>query len=178
MKNILKHTRIKAGILTVSDRASAGVYQDISGPAIKNWLERAVLSPHDVIMQLTPDDKNSIAQSLIYLCDAGCDLVFTTGGTGPAAHDVTPEATVSVCERILAGFGEHMRRVSMQEVPTAILSRQTAGTRGKTAIINLPGKPDAISVCLSAIFLAVPKLLELLSNINVQIDLNFIEGSD
>ena len=136
MKNTLKNTRIKVGILTVSDRASAGVYQDISGPAIKSWLEKAILSPRDITMQLISDNKDLIAQSLILLCDEGCDLIFTTGGTGPAVRDVTPEATVSVCERILAGFGEHMRRISMQEVPTAILSRQTAGIRGKTAIIK------------------------------------------
>ena len=140
-------------------------------------IKSAILSPYELISQIIEDEQNIIEQTLINFCDKeNCNLILTTGGTGPTVRDVTPEATHAVCERIFDGFAEQMRTVSLKTVPTAILSRQTAGTRGKTLIINLPGKPEAIAVCLSAVFLAVPKCLELLDGSNIQIDLDFIEG--
>lgn len=174
----MKNTNIKIGFLTISDRAYRGEYQDIGGPAMQDWIAKAILSSYEIVDEIVPDEQATIEQSLIDLCDdQGCDIVLTTGGTGPTPRDITPEATMAVCERIYDGFAQQMRQVSLQTVPTAILSRQIAGTRGKSVIINLPGKPDAIAVCLSAIFLAIPKMLELLSEVNIQIDLNFIEGS-
>ncbi len=173
----MKNTKIKVGFLTVSDRASQGVYKDSSGPAMQKWVNQALLSPYEVVSKVIADDKTTIEWSLIDLCDRqGCDLVLTSGGTGPAKRDVTPDATAAVCERVYEGFGQAMREVSLKTVPTAILSRQIAGSRGKSVIINLPGKPEAIDVCLNAIFLALPKMLELLSGVNIQIDLDFIEG--
>lgn len=173
----MKDTAIKVGFLTISDRAYQGEYTDIGGGAMKEWVAQALLSPYELVSEIIPDEQAAIEHSLIYLCDEQkCDLILTTGGTGPALRDVTPEATRAVCERIYDGFAQQMRTVSLKTVPTAILSRQLAGSRGKSCIINLPGKPDSISVCLSAIFLAVPKMLELLSGVNIQIDLNFIES--
>ncbi len=173
----MNKTNIKIGFLTISDRAFKGEYQDIGGPAMQAWVAEAMLSPYKIVADIIPDDQNTIEQSLIALSDDdACDIILTTGGTGPTPRDVTPEATQAVCERIYDGFAQQMRTVSLQTVPTAILSRQIAGTRGKTVIINLPGKPEAIGVCLSAIYLAIPKMLELLSGVNIQIDLNFIEG--
>ena len=173
----MKKTKTMIGFLTISDRAFKGQYEDIGGPAMQAWISQAILSPYEVVACLIPDDQATIEQSLINLCDDHhCDIILTTGGTGPTPRDVTPEATIAVCERIYDGFAQQMRQVSLQTVPTAILSRQIAGTRGKTVIINLPGKPEAIDICLSAVFLAIPKMLELLSGVNVQIDLDFIEG--
>ena len=169
--------KIKVGFITISDRAARKEYSDISGPAMQEWIKSAILSPYELISQIIEDEQNIIEQTLIDFCDKeNCNLILTTGGTGPTVRDVTPEATHAVCERIFDGFAEQMRTVSLKTVPTAILSRQTAGTRGKTLIINLPGKPEAIAVCLSAVFLAVPKCLELLDGSNIQIDLDFIEG--
>ncbi len=154
---------IRIGILTVSDRASAGVYEDLSGPAIRATLEAYLKSPWDAFCRVVPDEQDLIEEALRFLCDAeGCCLVLTTGGTGPAPRDITPEATRAVCERVLEGFGERMRAESLKFVPTAILSRQLAGTRGASLIINLPGKPKSIRECLDAVFPAVPYCIDLL----------------
>ena len=172
----MQNTQIKVGFITISDRASRGEYQDISGPAMQNWIKNALLSPYQTTSIIIADEQPLIEQTLIDFADnKQCNLILTTGGTGPTTRDVTPEATIAVCERIFDGFAEQMRAISLRTVPTAILSRQTAGTRKKSLIINLPGKPDAIAVCLSAVFLAVPKCLELLDNSNIQIDLDFVE---
>src|SRR5207302_377011 len=148
---------VRIGILTVSDRASQGVYQDLVGPAIRECLTEILTCPWEPVARDIPDERPVIEGALKEWCDreGGC-LIVTTGGTGPARRDVTPEATEAVCERILDGFGEQMRAVSLRAVPTAILSRQIAGTRGKTLIVNLPGKPSAIRECLLAVFPAIP----------------------
>jgi molybdopterin adenylyltransferase len=154
---------ISIGILTISDRASAGVYEDISGVAIRDVLTRWVASPWQEHYRLVPDEQPQIEAALVELADAQkCCLIVTTGGTGPSPRDVTPEATLAVCDRVLPGFGEQMRAVSVRTVPTAILSRQMAGTRGGTLIINLPGKPAAIEECLAAVFAAIPYCVDLI----------------
>jgi len=166
----------KIGFLTISDRASRGEYEDISGPAMQQWVSSAVTSPYESIVRIIEDEQPLIEKTLIELSDElGCNVILTTGGTGPTKRDVTPEATMAVCERIYDGFAEQMRAVSLRTVPTAILSRQIAGTRGNSLIINLPGKPVAIAVCLGAVFLAVPKCLELLDNSIMQIDKDFVK---
>jgi len=155
-------TRARIGIVTISDRASTGVYQDLSGPAIRETLDAFLSSPWEEVYRLIPDEQDQIEGTLKALCDdEGCCLVLTTGGTGPSPRDVTPEATRAVCARILDGFGERMRAVSLQYVPTAILSRQCAGLRGSALIVNLPGKPRSIRECLEAVFPAIPYCLEL-----------------
>lgn len=152
----------RIGILTVSDRAHAGVYEDLSGKAIEATMEDYLSSPWEKVYRLIPDEQALIEKTLIELIDSeGCDLVLTTGGTGPAVRDVTPEATEAVCEKMMPGFGELMRAESLRFVPTAILSRQTAGIRGKALIVNLPGKPKAIRECLDAVFPAIPYCLDL-----------------
>ncbi|SFV53496.1 Molybdopterin biosynthesis molybdochelatase MogA [hydrothermal vent metagenome] len=172
----MNKTKIKVGFLTISDRASRGEYPDIGGPAMINWVETAILSPIEKVSIIVEDTQQKIEDALIKLSDEEyCNLILTTGGTGPAKRDVTPEATINVCDKLLDGFGEQMRTVSLKTVPTAILSRQLAGIRNQSLIINLPGKPEAIDVCLKAIFLAIPKCLELLDNSNIQLDLDFIE---
>ncbi|TVQ72960.1 MAG: molybdopterin adenylyltransferase [Balneolaceae bacterium] len=154
--------RITIGILTLSDRASRGDYEDVSGPAIRAYLEDRLVNPLDFVYRVIPDEPDLIRGHLIGMCDRdGCAVVCTTGGTGPTLRDVTPEATADVCRIMLPGFGEEMRRVSMRDVPTAILSRQTAGMRGHTLIINLPGNPKAIAVCLDAVIGAVPGAVHL-----------------
>ncbi|MGQ9865995.1 MAG: molybdopterin adenylyltransferase [Pseudanabaenaceae cyanobacterium] len=154
---------VKIGIVTASDRARAGVYPDFSGPAIVDWLTTHLRTPWTPVSRLVADEQEEIAQALIALCDGeGCGLVVTTGGTGPAPRAVTPEATAAVCDKMLPGFGELMRAVSLREVPTAILSRQTAGIRGRSLILNLPGKPKAIATCLTAVFPAIPYCLDLI----------------
>ena len=154
---------IRIGIVTVSDRASQGVYQDLGGPAIRDCLTEMLASPWEAVARLIPDEQPIIEETLRTLCDAeGCCLVVTTGGTGPARRDVTPEATEAVCDKLLDGFGELMRAVSLQFVPTAILSRQIAGIRGRSLIVNLPGKPSAIRDCLLAVFPAIPYCIDLL----------------
>ncbi len=154
---------IRIGILTVSDRASRGEYQDLGGPAIEEYFTRALSSSWESVRRIVADERDLIQQVLVELCDVeGCCLVVTTGGTGPAPRDVTPEATESICQRMMPGFGEHMRSVSLQFVPTAILSRQTAGIRGRTLIVNLPGKPRAISQCLDAVTPAIPYCIDLI----------------
>ncbi len=153
----------KIGIVTISDRASGGVYEDLSGPAIRAAIQDYLRSPWEEVYRLIPDEQPIIEATLRLLCDEdGCDLVLTTGGTGPARRDVTPEATAAVCDKVLDGFGEQMRAVSLQFVPTAILSRQIAGIRGQSLIINLPGKPKSIRECLDAVFPAVPYCVDLI----------------
>lgn len=153
----------KIGIITVSDRASAGVYEDISGKEITKTMEAYLLSPWEQEYVVIPDEQEMIEKTIIDLADNhACCLILTTGGTGPAIRDVTPEATESVCEKMMPGFGELMRMESLKYVPTAILSRQTAGIRNKALIINLPGKPKAIRQCLDAVFPAVPYCIDLI----------------
>lgn len=155
--------QISIGILTVSDRASAGVYADKSGVAIREVLTRWVASEWQAEYRVIPDEQPVIEAVLRDMSDnLHCALIVTTGGTGPSPRDVTPEATTAVCDRLLPGFGEQMRAVSMRTVSTAILSRQIAGTRGSTLIINLPGKPAAIEECLAAVFPAIPYCVELI----------------
>ncbi|MCA0424159.1 MAG: molybdopterin adenylyltransferase [Proteobacteria bacterium] len=154
-------TRI--GIIVSSDRAHAGLYQDLGGPAIIAYLDEVMASPFETRSQIVPDEQSAISEAIVTLSDHdGCALVLTTGGTGPAPRDVTPEATRAVIDRELPGFGEAMRVASLREVPTAILSRQIAGTRGQTLIINLPGKPSSIRTCMMAVFPAVPYCIDLL----------------
>ena len=156
-------SKVRIGIVTVSDRASAGTYQDLSGPAIREALQAFLQSPWEECYRLIPDETPIIETTLRELCDVeGCCLVLTTGGTGPALRDVTPEATEAVCEKLLPGFGEQMRAVSLRYVPTAILSRQTAGIRGASLIVNLPGKPKSIRECMEAVFPAVPYCVDLI----------------
>ena len=151
------------GVLTASDRASAGDYDDLSGPAIERFLEAALTSPWEVVRRVVADEQDSIEAALVELVDTeGCSVIVTTGGTGPAPRDVTPEATESVCERMLPGFGEQMRAVSLKHVPTAILSRQTAGIRGSSLILNLPGSPRSIREILDEVFAAVPYCIDLI----------------
>lgn len=153
----------RIGILTVSDRASRGEYEDLGGPAIRDELQRILASEWDPVARVVPDNIPEIENALKELCDdEGCCLVVTTGGTGPAVRDVTPEATEAVCGKMMPGFGELMRQVSLKFVPTAILSRQTAGIRGKSLIVNLPGKPSAIHDCLLAVFPAIPYCVDLI----------------
>lgn len=154
---------IRIGIVTVSDRASQGAYEDKGGPAIRGCLKEILSCPWEEVYRIIPDEQELIEETLIALCGREqCCLVVTTGGTGPALRDVTPEATVAVCDKLLDGFGELMRSVSLRVVPTAILSRQTAGIRGKTLIVNLPGKPSAIRDCLLAVFPAIPYCIDLI----------------
>jgi len=153
----------KIGIVTTSDRASRGIYEDLSGKAIIDTLNEYLTSPWEAVYRVIEDDQITIEETLIELVDKQkCCLVVTTGGTGPAKRDVTPEATQNVCDRMMPGFGELMRQVSLQYVPTAILSRQTAGLRGSSLIVNLPGKPKSIRECLDAVFPAIPYCIDLM----------------
>jgi molybdopterin adenylyltransferase len=162
---------IRIGILTISDRASAGVYEDKGGPAIRDTLTAYLTSPWEAVARVIPDDLRTIAGTIADLADKqGCCLVVTTGGTGPSPRDVTPEATALACTRMLPGFGEQMRAVSLRAVPTAILSRQTAGIRGRCLVINLPGKPSAIRECLDAVFPAVPYCIDLIGGPRLECD--------
>ncbi len=159
------------GIITISDRASAAVYDDLSGPAITETLDAYLVSEWQSEYRVIPDERPVIEATLKELADdKGCCLIVTTGGTGPAARDVTPEATETVCDRMMPGFGELMRMESLKYVPTAILSRQTAGLRGNTLIINLPGKPKAIHQCLDAVFPAVPYCIDLMEGPYLECD--------
>jgi molybdopterin adenylyltransferase len=163
---------LKIGIVSISDRASNGVYEDKGLPALKDWLSRAIQNPIDFQARLIPDEQQLISDTLIALVDAGCSLVLTTGGTGPALRDVTPEATLAVAHKVMPGFGEQMRQISLKFVPTAILSRQCAVVRDQSLIINLPGQPKAIQETLegiqsgeqqtSGIFAAVPYCVDLI----------------
>jgi molybdopterin adenylyltransferase len=156
-------TPIRIGFVTISDRASRGEYQDLGGPAMRECLAEILSCAWAPVSRIIPDDQPLIESTLIELCDReGCCLVVTTGGTGPAPRDVTPEATEAVCHKLLDGFGEQMRAVSLRVVPTAILSRQIAGIRRKSLIVNLPGKPSAIRDCLLAVFPAIPYCVDLI----------------
>ena len=176
------HDCVKIGIVSVSDRASTGVYVDKGLPALKDWLTRALLNPLEFEERLIPDEQGGISQALIELVDAGCSLVLTTGGTGPALRDVTPEATLAVAHRQMPGFGEQMRQISLRFVPTAILSRQCAVVRGSSLIINLPGQPKSIAQTLEGlkndageslvpgIFAAVPYCIDLIGGPYLEAD--------
>ena len=158
-----KPPSVNIGVITVSDRASRGEYEDLGGPALIKELRSIIKTPWEAVCRIVPDEVEEVKKALIELCDAaGCALVITTGGTGPAPRDITPDATAAVCKKILPGFGELMRSVSLKKVPTAILSRQTAGVRGMSLIINLPGKPSAIAECLRAVFPAIPDCIDLI----------------
>lgn len=161
----------RIGVVTASDRASAGIYQDESGPAIVAYLNRILTTPFETLRRIVPDGFESVRDTLIDLADKDrCDLILTTGGTGPGPRDLTPEATRAAAPRELPGFGELMRQVSLQQVPTAILSRQLAAHRGACLIINLPGKPASIEVCLNAVFPAVPYCLDLIGATRIETD--------
>jgi molybdopterin adenylyltransferase len=153
----------KIGIINVSDRASAGIYEDLSGKAVVETLNSYLTSSWEPIYQVLPDEQDILEKNMIEMVDnENCCLVITTGGTGPSKRDVTPEATEAVCDRMMPGFGELMRMESLKYVPTAILSRQTAGLRGKSLILNLPGKPKSIKECLDAVFPAIPYCIDLM----------------
>jgi len=173
----MSETVARIGIVTVSDRASRGDYADEGGLAIGAWLEKALITPWEAVARVIPDERPVVEATLRSLCDEhGCALVVTTGGTGPAPRDLTPEATEAVCEKIMPGFGELMRAVSLRHVPTAILSRQTAGIRGRSLIINLPGKPSAIGECLEAVFPAVPYCIDLVEGPFLETDERFVKA--
>ncbi len=162
--------KIKIGVITTSDRASQGIYEDISGVAIMDTMKEYLLNECEYEYRCIPDEQNLIEQTLTELADDNCDLIVTTGGTGPAPRDVTTEATEAVCQKLLPGFGEQMRAVSLQYVPTAILSRQTAGICNGSLIINLPGKPKSIRECLDAVFPAVPYCIDLIGGSFMEAD--------
>lgn len=157
------------GILTVSDRAAKGLYEDKGGPGIIAVLQDFLISAWHPVARVVSDEIPLITDALIDLADQhGCGLILTTGGTGPAARDVTPEATEAVCEKLMPGFGELMRTVSLREVPTAILSRQTAGIRGHSLIVNLPGRPSSIRTCLDAVLPAIPYCIDLIGGYRLE----------
>jgi len=158
----MSHPTARIGIIVVSDRASRGEYADEGGPAIRAYLADVLASPWEARERLVPDEAEAVAGAIRELAAAGCCLVVTTGGTGPAPRDVTPEATEAVCTKLLPGFGERMRQVSLQAVPTAILSRQTAGVCGGALVVNLPGRPKSIRECLDAVFAAIPYCVDLI----------------
>lgn len=166
----------RIGIINVSDRASKGIYEDLPGKAIVETLNEYLKSDWEKEYAIIPDEQNLIEAALIDMADnKGCCLIVTSGGTGPALRDVTPEATEAVCEKMMPGFGELMRSVSLKYVPTAILSRQTAGIRKKTLIVNLPGKPKAIRQCLDAVFPAIPYCIDLLEGPFLECNENIIK---
>ena len=175
------HDRVKSGLVSVSDRASAGVYEALGLPALRDWLSRALKNPIDWETRLIPDEQDRISAALCELVDqAACDLVLTTGGTGPSPRDVTPEATLAVADKVMPGFGEQMRSISLRFVATAILSRQVAVIRGKTLIINFPGQPKSIAETLQGlpqaeppapgIFAAVPYCIDLIGGPYLETD--------
>lgn len=167
----MPHKPAQIAIVTVSDRAARGEYEDKGGPAAEGWLRAVVTSDIEIVRQIVPDGRDTVAHTLRRLADEeGADLVLVTGGTGPAPRDRTPEALADVIEFDLPGFGEEMRRASLREVPTAILSRQGAGVRGQTLFITLPGKPAAIATCLEAVFAAVPYCLDLIGAVRIETD--------
>ena len=156
-------SKARIGIVTVSDRASRGEYEDRGGPAIRAYLDEVLTSEFESVPRIVPDERAEVEQTLIDLCDnEGCCLVITTGSTGPSVRDIVPEGTEAVCDRMMPGFGELMRKVSLEKVATAILSRQTAGLRGTSLIVNLPGQPKAIGECLDAVFPAIPYCIDLM----------------
>lgn len=179
---------VRIGIVSISDRASSGVYEDKGLPALQDWLTRALKNPITFESRLIPDEQAQISETLIALVDAGCALVLTTGGTGPARRDVTPEATLAVAHKEMPGFGEQMRQISLAFVPTAILSRQVAVIRDNSLIINLPGQPKAIaetlegaknadgSVRVNGIFAAVPYCIDLIGGPYIETNDEVIKG--
>jgi molybdopterin adenylyltransferase len=179
---------IKVGIVSISDRASSGTYEDKGLPALRDWLDHALYNPIEYVERLIPDEQATISQTLIELVDAGCNLVLTTGGTGPAKRDVTPEATLAVAHKEMPGFGEQMRQVSLKFVPTAILSRQVAVIRDETLIINLPGQPKSIQETLGGlkdadgkqivdgVFAAVPYCIDLIGGPYMETRDEFCKG--
>jgi molybdopterin adenylyltransferase len=169
--------KAKIGIITASDRASAGIYEDLSGKAIIDTMKDYLTSDWEPVYRVIPDVQKDLEHTMIELADQEqCCLIVTTGGTGPAKRDVTPEATENVCEKMMPGFGELMRQVSLQYVPTAILSRQTAGIRGQSLIVNLPGKPKSIRECLDAVFPAIPYCIDLIDGPFLECDKNVIKA--
>ncbi len=163
--------KARIGFVTVSDRASRGEYEDLGGPAMIAWMEKVLTSPWEAVPRLVADEQDQVEAVLKELCDEErCCLVVTTGSTGPALRDIVPEATEAVCQKMMPGFGELMRQESLKFVPTAILSRQTAGIRDKSLIINLPGKPSAIDDCLNAVFPAVPYCIDLIEGPYLETD--------
>ena len=167
----------KIGIITASDRASKGIYEDLSGKAIIDTLNDYLISSWEPVYRCIEDDQKTIENAMKDLVDnEGCCLVVTTGGTGPAARDVTPEATEAVCDRMMPGFGELMRAESLKFVPTAILSRQTAGLRGSSLIVNLPGKPKSIKECLDAVFPAIPYCIDLMEGPYLEVNEEIIKA--
>jgi molybdopterin adenylyltransferase len=172
-----EHRPAIIGIITASDRASAGKYIDESGPAIEAYLKRVLTSPFSIERRIIPDGFESVRETIVDLADNfKCDLVLTTGGTGPAPRDLTPEATLAAAPRELPGFGELMRKVSLEQVPTAILSRQLAAHRGACLVINLPGKPGSIEVCLNAVMPAVPYCLDLIGAAYIETNPRFVQA--
>jgi len=179
---------VRIGIVSISDRASSGTYEDKGLPALRDWLGRALYNPITFDARLIPDEQDTISQALIELVDAGCHLVLTTGGTGPAKRDVTPEATLAVADKEMPGFGEQMRQISLRFVPTAILSRQVAVIRGQSLIINLPGQPKSIqetlgglkdaqgSTVVEGIFAAVPYCIDLIGGPYLETRDEFCKG--
>ena len=168
--------KIKIGIINVSDRASAGIYEDIPGKAIVKTLEEYLISEWEPVYRVIPDEQDQIEDAFREMADQeGCCLIVTSGGTGPAKRDVTPEATEAVCQKMMPGFGELMRQESLKYVPTAILSRQTAGIRNNTLIVNLPGKPKAIRECLDAVFPAIPYCIDLIDGPYLECDESVIK---
>lgn len=167
----MQHDPVKIGIVSVSDRASTGVYEDKGLPALKDWLTKALKNPITFEPRLIPDEQDRISATLVELVDAGCALVLTTGGTGPAPRDVTPEATLAVADKVMPGFGEQMRQISLTFVPTAILSRQVAVVRGKSLIVNLPGQPKSIAETLEGLPKATPPVHGIFAAVPYCIDL-------
>jgi molybdopterin adenylyltransferase len=168
-------SKVKIGIINVSDRASQGIYEDLPGKAVLSTLKEYLSTPFEIEYAVIPDEQAAIEHKLREMCDAGCCLVVTSGGTGPSPRDVTTEATEAVCDKLLPGFGERMRQESLKYVPTAILSRQTAGIKDQTLIINLPGKPKSIRECLDAVFPAVPYCIDLIGGPYLETDPKVIE---
>ncbi|MEO0468487.1 MAG: molybdopterin adenylyltransferase [Bacteroidota bacterium] len=167
----------KIGIINVSDRASKGIYEDIPGKAIHATLTEYLRSPWEAVYRVIPDEQDQISQAMIEMADEeGCCLIITSGGTGPAVRDVTPEATEAVCQKMMPGFGELMRTESLKYVPTAILSRQTAGIRNQTLIVNLPGSPKAIRQCLDVVFPAIPYCIDLIEGPFLETDEKVIKA--
>ena len=171
----------RIGVVTVSDRASRGEYEDRGGPAIQEYFRDVLTSSWEAVARIIPDEQSAIEQALTDLCDdESCCLIITTGGTGPAKRDITPEATEAVCQKMMPGFGELMRQVSLQAVPTAILSRQTAGIRQSEAnsalIVNLPGQPKAIRECMDAVMPAIPYCIDLIGGPYLETNESFIKA--
>jgi len=161
----------RIGIVTVSDRASRGEYEDRGGPAIREYFDEVLTSPWTPVARVIADEQRLVEKTLSELCDEeNCCLIITTGGTGPAPRDITPEATEAVCQKMMPGFGELMRKVSLEKVPTAILSRQTAGIRNGALIVNLPGQPKAIRECMDAVMPAIPYCIDLIEGPYIETD--------